>query len=71
VRRKILDQNGINYLTLTLVDWVDVFSRKECRDIVVESLRHCQKEKGLVIYAYVIMSNHIHLVAQANEEKGG
>jgi REP element-mobilizing transposase RayT len=67
MRRKILDQNGFNYLTLTIVDWVDVFTRKECRDIVLESLRHCQAKKGLVIYAYVIMSNHIHLVVQAAE----
>lgn len=70
MRRKILDQNGFNYLTLTIVDWVDVFTRKECRDIVLDSLRHCQEEKGLVVYAYVIMSNHIHLVAQAKEEEG-
>jgi REP element-mobilizing transposase RayT len=68
MRRKILDQKGINYLTLTVVDWTDVFTRKECKDIIIESLAHCIKEKGLVIYAYVIMSNHIHLVAQASKE---
>lgn len=63
-----MDQYGINYLTLTIVDWADVFTRKECRDILIESLNHCQKEKGLEIFAYVIMSNHIHLVARATKE---
>lgn len=64
-RYKILDQHGINFVTLTVVDWVDVFIRKRYKDIVIESLKHCQKEKGLVVYAYVIMSSHIHLIAEA------
>ena len=58
----------MNYLTLTVVDWADVFTRKECRDILIESLRHCQEQKGLEIFAYVGMSNHIHLVARATQE---
>jgi len=64
-RYKILDQHGINFVTLTVVDWVDVFIRKRYKDIVIESLKHCQKEKGLVVYAYVIMSSHIHLIVEA------
>ena len=50
------------FLTLTVVNWVDVFSRKIYRDAIIESLKYCQKEKGLNIYAYVIMTNHIHLI---------
>ncbi|MEQ9426088.1 MAG: transposase, partial [Cyclobacteriaceae bacterium] len=42
--------------------WIDVFSRKSYRDIVVDSLRYCQKEKGLELYAWCIMSNHVHLI---------
>ena len=48
MRRKILDQYGINYLTLTIVDWADVFTRKECRDIGIESLRHCQEPHSYI-----------------------
>ena len=66
-KRKILDQRGLNYLTLTVVGWVDVFTRKRYRDIIIESLNYCRKEKGLIICAYVIMSNHIHLIAQVEE----
>jgi REP element-mobilizing transposase RayT len=40
----------------------DVFTRTEYKDILLNSFRHCQQEKGLVIYAYVIMSNHFHLL---------
>ena len=55
-------------LTLTVVDWVDVFIRKSYKDILIESLQFCQKEKGLAVYAYVIMSSHLHLIAEATGE---
>jgi putative transposase len=55
------------FLTLTVVNWVDVFSRKNHRDAFIDSLRYCQEHKGLVIFAYVIMTNHVHLIANANE----
>ncbi len=42
---------------------MDVFTRNEYRDMLVESLKHCQAKKGLEIYAWVIMTNHIHLIA--------
>jgi putative transposase len=64
-RYKILEQHGLNFLTLTVVDWVDVFTRKCYKDILLDSLRYCQNEKELVVYAYVIMSNHLHLIAEA------
>lgn len=66
-RYKILDQHGLNFVTLTVVDWVDVFVRKAYKDIVLDSLRYCQKEKGLVVYAYVIMSSHVHLIVEASK----
>ncbi len=69
MRRKILDQNGINYLTLTVVEWIDVFIRKDYRDITIGSLKYCIENKGLMVYAYVIMSNPIHLVVRAENEK--
>ncbi len=53
----IKDQEAAHYLALQVVQWVDVFTRKVYRDIIVDSLNYCQKEKGLEVYAYVIMSN--------------
>jgi REP element-mobilizing transposase RayT len=41
------------------------FTRSIYFDIVLDSLRFCQKEKGLIIYALVIMSNHIHLILRS------
>jgi REP element-mobilizing transposase RayT len=55
------------FLTLTVVDWVDIFTRKSQCDIFVDALRYCINEKGLNTFAYCIMTNHVHLIANANE----
>jgi REP element-mobilizing transposase RayT len=62
---KIRNKEGIHFVTFATVEWVDVFTRKEYRDILIESLKYCKQEKGLVIYAWCIMSNHVHLVISA------
>jgi REP element-mobilizing transposase RayT len=62
-RYKILDQKGLNYLTITTVGWIDVFTRQRYRDIIIDSLKYCQEKKGLRVCGYVIMSNHIHIIA--------
>jgi len=63
----IKNQHAVHFITFAVVQWVDVFSRKEYADILVESLIHCQKEKGLKIHAWCIMSNHVHLILSATE----
>lgn len=60
-------QGGLFFITLTVVGWIDVFTRKEYADIIVENLEFCQKEKDLAIFAYVIMPSHIHLIVRRNE----
>ena len=64
---RVKDQYGLYFITSTVHQWVDVFTRKEYVDILLESLRFCQKEKGLKIYAWVVMSNHIHLIIQSDK----
>ena len=60
--------NGYAYfLTLTVVDWVDVFTRPCYKDLMVESIQYCQQHKGLELYAWVLMTNHVHLIASAQE----
>jgi REP element-mobilizing transposase RayT len=61
---KITD-DGIYFLTFQVVGWVDLFTRKIYRDIIIESLQFCQHHKGLNLFAYVIMSNHMHLLVQS------
>lgn len=65
---KITDQHGLYFVTCTIVGWIDVFSRKCHRDTVIESFTYCRSEKGLLIGAYVIMTNHIHLVVRVKDD---
>ena len=62
---QIKEQDKVYFITLQIVEWVDVFSRQKYRDIIIENLIYCQKNKGLEIFAYVIMSNHIHLIVRS------
>ncbi len=61
----IRDQTGLYFLTFTVVEWLDVFTRPRYKDIVVDSLRYCQQSKGLELCAYCLMTNHLHLIARA------
>ncbi len=65
----IRDQSKLHFITATVVDWVDVFYRKSYKDCIIESLEYCIKNKGMILYGYVIMSNHIHLILQSENGK--
>jgi len=62
---QIKDQSSPYYITLQVVKWIDIFTRKKYRDIFIESMKYCQQEKNLEVYSYVIMSNHIHLIVRS------
>jgi putative transposase len=53
----------LKFITTTVTDWIDIFTRPVYKHIIVDSLKYCQKEKGLEIYAWVLMSNHLHMIA--------
>ena len=65
---KIADGGAVYFITCTVTKWVDIFTRKTYCDIVIDSLNFCIEKKGLIVYGYVIMSNHVHLLVQAKNE---
>jgi len=58
----------VYFVTDTVVDWVDIFTRPIYRHIIIESLQYCQKEKELLIYAWVLMTNHMHMIVGSRGE---
>ena len=66
---KIRDQGAIYFVTFATVYWIDVFTRLLYKEIVVDSLNYCIENKGLKVYAWVIMSNHVHLIIGSDDEK--
>jgi REP element-mobilizing transposase RayT len=62
---QIKDQESMYFLTFQIVDWVDIFTRKTYKDLIIDSFKYSIENKGFQIFAYVIMSNHIHLIANS------
>jgi REP element-mobilizing transposase RayT len=61
-RYKIYEPGQIYFITSTIVQWIPVFTRKAYIDILLDSLKFCRSNKGLKIFAYVILDNHLHLL---------
>jgi len=59
--------NDLYFVTLTIEGWVDLFTRRDYKDIIVENLQYCQEKEGLEIYCYVIMSNHLHMICRRRD----
>jgi putative transposase len=57
------NQKTCSYLTFNTVDWVDVFNRPVYKEVIAEALNQFIKEKGLIVYSWCLMTNHLHLVA--------
>jgi putative transposase len=55
------------FVTLTVTNWIDVFTRRLYNDFIIENLAWNQNHNNLNIYAYVIMTNHIHMVANVTD----
>jgi len=64
---QIRNQEALHFITFATVQWVDVFTRKEYSDLIIESLIFCKENKGLKIHAWCIMSNHLHLILSVGE----
>jgi REP element-mobilizing transposase RayT len=62
---KLNNPEGIYFITFAVVEWIDVFTRREYAEIVVDSLNFCIQNKGLEIYAWCLMPNHVHLICAA------
>lgn len=57
------------FLTLTVMGWIDIFTRKEYCEILLKNLKYCQEGKGLELYAIGIMPSHVHMIARHQEGK--
>ena len=56
-----------NFITFTVVGWIDIFTRSKYSDVILESLVFCQKNKGLEVFEFVIMPSHVHLIVRRLE----
>lgn len=66
MKRKTYSEE-LNFVTLTVVDWIDVFNRRIYSDFVIQNLDYCRKLKGLDIFAYVLMTSHLHMIVKSEK----
>ena len=65
---KIIEQDRLYFVTLQVVNWIDIFTRESYRQIIIQNLEYCQQHKGLEIYAWVLMSNHMHVLLRSSSD---
>ena len=66
MKRNIKDDKSY-FLTMTAIQWIDFFTRPNLKNVIVDSLNYAVENKGLNIFAWVLMSNHLHLLANTHD----
>ena len=64
---KFCNPEGVYFVSFAVQSWVDALTRSEYKDILIVNLDFCQKNKGLEIFAWCIMTNHVHLIIRAQD----
>jgi len=63
---KFREANEAYFISFATVYWIDVFTRVDYFDIMIESFDYCRKQKGIELYGYCIMPSHVHLIFRSS-----
>jgi putative transposase len=63
-----INEGKAHFVTATVVEWIDVFTRKNHKMAIVNSLKYCQQHKGLEIFAWCLMPSHLHMIIGAKDK---
>ena len=63
---KIRNQEALHFISFATVEWIDVFTRPIYKEVIVESLKYCQQNKGMILYAWFLMTNHVHMILSSD-----
>ncbi|HHL72259.1 MAG TPA: transposase [Bacteroidetes bacterium] len=64
-RYKIFDQKRPHFFTCTVVNWLPIFANPAMVSKIYKCWEYLQQEERLIIFGYVIMENHLHLIASS------
>ena len=62
---KIFDGDEVYFVTFTIVEWIKVLADDSCKYLIIDAIKYYQANKGLIVYGYCIMPNHVHMIIQA------
>ena len=60
------DPKAVHFLTCTVVEWLPVFTRPQAVQIIFDTWRYQQQHNNLRLFGFVILENHLHAIAQAD-----
>jgi putative transposase len=63
---KFRNQDRLYFVSFAVVYWIDLFIRNEYKNILLDSWKFCQTNKGLEIYGWCIMTSHVHTIIGTN-----
>lgn len=66
-RYKTTQENLPHFLTMTINNWIPVFTRPDTVAILYDSWNFLQQNRNFRLYGYVVLENHLHLVAQSDD----
>ena len=68
--QKPIPGDACYFLTLNVVDRIDVFVRPVYKRLIVDALNQFTEKQGLIVYAWCLMTGHLHLLIQTREGQG-
>ena len=66
IKYKIRNQEALHFISFATVEWIDVFTRSIYKEVIIDSLKYCQENKGMILYAWCLMTNHIHMIISSD-----
>jgi REP element-mobilizing transposase RayT len=69
LKYKFFDKTDLYFVTYTVINWIDIFTRDIYRNVLLDSWNYCIKNKGLKIHAWCIMTNHVHMIISSDGEE--
>ncbi len=69
-RKSMLCLNEVYFYTATILNWKHLLKPDKYKQIIIDSLKYLSQKNKIIVYAFVIMPNHIHLVWELIEKNG-
>ena len=66
---KFNDSSNLYFVSFAVINWIDVFIREDYKHILINSFKYCQEKKDLQIYAYCIMTSHVHMIISSESNR--
>jgi REP element-mobilizing transposase RayT len=66
-RYKIYESTHPHFVICTILHWLPIFTRQESVQIIIDSIKFLQEKDNLIVYAYVILENHLHMIVSSDD----